>query len=99
MFFIYILHSEKSDKYYVGHTDDPVRRLNEHNESKHLTFTSKHRPWKLAAQIQLSEIRSEAILVEKYIKGRKSKKFIEEIIIKQGDAAFIDKLKRLCSTG
>ena len=99
MFFIYILKSEKSDKYYIGHTDNPKRRINEHNESSHLTFTSKHRPWKLMAHIPISENRSEAMVVEKYIKGRKSKKFIEEIILNQSDVTFIEKLKRFSSVG
>ncbi|MCB8994752.1 MAG: GIY-YIG nuclease family protein [Bacteroidales bacterium] len=31
MFYIYILYSAKYDKYYVGHTDNVPRRLEEHN--------------------------------------------------------------------
>ena len=88
MFFIYILHSE-----------NPERRLIQHNDSPHLTFTSKHRPWKLAAKIEIADNRSDAIMIEKYIKKRKSKKFIEEIILKQSDLVFIEKLKKLSSAG
>jgi len=32
MFYLYILHSASSDKYYIGHSDNPWRRLVEHNE-------------------------------------------------------------------
>jgi hypothetical protein len=49
MFYIYIIYSAASDLYYVGHTDDYVRRLTEHNEAVHNRFTSKHRPWVLKA--------------------------------------------------
>jgi len=31
MFYIYILYSVSSDKFYVGYTNDPYRRLIEHN--------------------------------------------------------------------
>lgn len=57
MFYVYIIESEKNGNYYVGHSDEPNRRLKEHNESTHLTFTSKFRPWKLVAQIAISESR------------------------------------------
>jgi len=31
MFFIYIIYSPSADKYYIGHSDDPIRRLVNHN--------------------------------------------------------------------
>jgi putative endonuclease len=34
MFYVYILYSEKLDKYYVGSTNDLLRRLNDHNRGK-----------------------------------------------------------------
>ncbi|MFP4042588.1 MAG: GIY-YIG nuclease family protein [Bacteroidales bacterium] len=42
MFFVYILYSENFDKYYVGHTNNIERRLQEHNsdEFSHY-YTSK----------------------------------------------------------
>ncbi|MBL7014472.1 MAG: GIY-YIG nuclease family protein, partial [Candidatus Marinimicrobia bacterium] len=30
-YFVYVLYSESSDQYYVGHTEDIDRRLNQHN--------------------------------------------------------------------
>ena len=45
MFYVYILYSESAGIYYVGHTDDPERRLFEYNNNPNKTFTSKYRPW------------------------------------------------------
>lgn len=97
MFYVYIIESEKCSKYYIGHSDDPKRRLEEHNESPHTTFTSKFRPWKLMAQIEVSENRADAMQLEKYIKGRKSRSFIETIIQKQNDATYIVLLALMCN--
>ena len=92
MFFVYILQSEKTEQYYIGHTHDPEKRLKEHNESLMDTYTSKHRPWQLKAKISVGEDRGDAMRVEKYIKGRKSREFIEKIISGQNDRVFIEKL-------
>ena len=99
MFFVYIIESEKNGMNYIGYSDDPERRLKEHNESLHNTFTSKHRPWKLVARFPVSENRGDAMHVEKYIKGRKSRSLIETIILNQENAAYINKLKLLSSIG
>ena len=80
MFYIYILFSETADKYYVGHTDDVERRLNEHNHSERLTFTSKYRPWKLRAVFECSSVRNEALNMERFIKKQKSRKLIQRMI-------------------
>ncbi len=78
MFYIYILYSPSSDKYYVGYSNDYQRRLIEHNTTERITYTSKHRPWFLKAAFEcLSE--SEAMKIEKFIKKQKSRKFIETI--------------------
>ena len=49
MFYIYILFSSTSKKYYVGYSNDPQRRVLEHNTKPFNTYTSKHRPWNLVA--------------------------------------------------
>jgi putative endonuclease len=76
--FVYILFSEKCDKYYVGCTDNLERRLLEHN-SKSGHLTSRCSPWK---QIYLEsyESRGEALKREKEIKARKSRKYIELLL-------------------
>ena len=47
MFYIYIIYSEKADRYYIGHTNDPERRLIEHNTTNEIKFTTKYRPWRM----------------------------------------------------
>lgn len=80
MYFIYILYSTSSDLYYVGYTQDYVRRLTEHNHSNHPTFTSKHRPWILKAVYQCGDQESTAVQIERFIKKQKSRKLIERLI-------------------
>ena len=77
MYYIYLLYSESSDLFYVGHTHDYKRRLTEHNESDHHTFTSKHRPWKLSAVFECGETRAEAMMLEEFIKKQKSRRLLE----------------------
>ena len=77
-------------KYYVGYSEDPWRRVIEHNTNPHNTYSSKHRPWILKAYFPVSEKRSEVMKVEKYIKSLKSKKIIEEIILRHNETDFIN---------
>ena len=86
MFFIYIIHSEKADKFYVGYSKDPHRRLIEHNTKPFNTYTSKYRPWILKAIFQCSMEEKEAIAMERFIKKQKSKKFLQQLI----DAEILD---------
>ena len=80
MFFLYILHSPNNDKYYIGHSSDPWLRLSHHNTDDKDTFTSKCRPWVLAAVFEVGNTRSEALSMERFIKKQKSRKFIEQLI-------------------
>ena len=91
MYYIYILHSVAHDIYYVGYTNDYVRRLQEHNHQEHFnTFTSKYRPWQLRAVFQCGDSEKEAIKIERFIKKQKSRAFIERMLTAQsfnGDLA------------
>jgi putative endonuclease len=80
MLYLYIIHSETADKYYVGHSDNPDRRLIEHNTKPFNTYTSKFRPWTLKVKIPVGQNRSHGILAERWIKKKKSRIIIEEII-------------------
>ncbi len=80
MFYIYIIFSQAANKYYVGHTDDVKRRLNEHNHSDRLTFTAKHRPWSLCALFEAGTLRTEALNMERFIKKQKSRKLIQRMV-------------------
>jgi putative endonuclease len=79
MFYIYIIYSPTSDKYYVGYSNDPHRRLIEHNTIPFYTYTSKHRPWILKACFQYSKIEKEVISIERFIKKQKSRKLLEQL--------------------
>ncbi|MEM6345204.1 MAG: GIY-YIG nuclease family protein, partial [Bacteroidota bacterium] len=83
-FYVYILYSASSDKFYVGYTHDVEARLNDHNQgsrsNQSAKYTFKHRPWELKAKFCLGEDRSQAIRTERYIKRQKSRKFIQQLI-------------------
>jgi len=45
--FVYVFQSEVNlEAYYIGLTNDQIRRLEEHNSGKSV-HTNKYRPWKL----------------------------------------------------
>ncbi|HLK29185.1 MAG TPA: GIY-YIG nuclease family protein [Puia sp.] len=78
MFFVYILYSDKLDKYYVGSTNDIDKRLVKHNNGSE-KFTSTGMPWKLKYFEVLMTIK-EARKRESAIKKKKSRKYIEWLI-------------------
>jgi len=95
MFYIYILYSESSDKYYVGCTSDYKRRFNEHNTSERDTYTSKHRPWIVKAVFACSENESDARKMEWFIKKQKSRKLIERMIAGESLSGLLAQLVRV----
>ena len=80
MFYIYILYSPKADKFYIGYSNDPFRRVDEHNSKPFNTFTAKHRPWIVKAVFQCSGDERVAMRIEKFIKQQKSRKLVERLI-------------------
>ena len=80
MYFIYFLYSNKSDIYYVGHSDDYLKRFEQHNNTDRDTFTRKHRPWTLKAVFECGNDKGVAVKIERFIKKQKSRKLIERII-------------------
>ena len=80
MAFLYILYSEKLDKYYVGACTDLDRRLYEHNIG-HSKFTRTGMPWFVKYTEEYDDLPS-AKKRERYIKQQKSRKYIEELILK-----------------
>ena len=65
--------------YYVGYSDNPDRRLQEHNSTSFNTFTSKHRPWILKAVFECGKTNTDAIRLERFIKKQKSRKLLEQL--------------------
>ena len=79
MYFIYILYSISADKFYIGYSSDPFRRLVEHNTKPFDTFTSKYCSWKMASVFKCSEIKSESMRIERFIKKQKSRKLLKQL--------------------
>ncbi len=75
--FVYILYSEKRSRYYVGQTTDIVKRLKRHNLG-FVPSTKSGIPWKLVLQIEVLS-RSEALVLERRIKKRGTKRFIDNL--------------------
>ena len=78
LFTCYILKSLKTGKYYVGHTNNLVRRFSEHNSGQ-TKSTKSGIPWEIVFTKEF-ETNSEAAAFENYIKKMKSRKFIENLI-------------------
>ncbi len=81
MFSVYILFSQRANKYYVGSTGNLKQRVAAHNSDNSIsTFTHKNGPWVLLYSEDEFETRSEAMKREKEIKSWKSRKRIEKLI-------------------
>ncbi len=73
---VYILYSQKRSRYYVGQTHDINERLKRHNKSL-VTSTKTGVPWDLVFTKEV-KTRSEALFLEKKIKGRGSKRCLQD---------------------
>jgi len=76
MYTVYILYSEKSSRYYVGQTSNITDRLERHNQGR-VKSTKFGIPWRIILQIEVST-RSEAMILEKQIKKRGAKRYVEK---------------------
>jgi len=91
-YFVYILQSESTSKYYIGHTDNLARRISQHNDadyqgSKH---TKRNKgPWR-SIYTESFDARSEAVVREKEIKRKKSRKYIEYLLSRQSPEGIRD---------
>ena len=79
MFVVYIIYSQKLDRFYIGHTEDIAIRINEHN-SGISNYTSKAKDWVIKLTIAF-KTREEAKRRELEIKKKKSRKYIEWLIL------------------
>jgi putative endonuclease len=94
MFYIYIIYSESADKYYIGHSNDPERRLIEHNTTEDNKYTTKYRPWRILLSLEVSDSRGETIKMERFIKRQKSKIFLSRLIIEKDNPEYIKRLMK-----
>jgi putative endonuclease len=94
-YYVYILYSERSDKYYIGHTENYKARLWSHNNSERTNYTSSFRPWIIAACFEAGVERGDAIKIEKKLKNLKSKVRLKKIIEGEEFPDFLSPLIRL----
>jgi putative endonuclease len=76
--FVYILQSKKSGHYYIGASEDPLRRLKEHNAGK-VKSTRKKGPWEIKFDQKFCDIKK-AKQIEYRLKKLKKRDIIEKII-------------------
>jgi len=66
MYFVYIIESERNGRWYIGSSDDPIRRLGEHNRGT-TTSTKPYVPYRLIYTEAL-ETKTDALKREHAIK-------------------------------
>ena len=78
MYNVYVLRSLKTDRRYVGLTNDLERRIKEHNNGKGKS-TKGFLPWKLVYSEKF-ENRIEARKREKYLKSGIGRAYLDKIL-------------------
>jgi putative endonuclease len=76
MYTVYILYSAITQKFYTGQTQDLENRLIEHNSGETKSIRNGI-PWDVV-YIEEKETRGEAMSLEKKIKKRGAKRFMED---------------------
>ncbi|WP_125718715.1 GIY-YIG nuclease family protein [Flavobacterium ustbae] len=76
---VYILHSKKLNRYYIGYTKDFDLRLEFHKNAPSNKFTANANDWTLFLNFSCSS-KTQALSIEKHIKKMKSKIYIENLI-------------------
>lgn len=72
----YILLSKIAKKTYVGHTDNLLRRLEEHNRGRSI-FSSRYRPWVILYNESYS-LEVDAVKREKYFNSAAGRRWIKK---------------------
>ena len=80
-YFTYILLSESSGRFYIGQTNNLSERLKRHNGNQSKS-TKNRGPWKLYFHTEF-ETRSEAVILEQYLKSLKNHQLIDHWMAKQ----------------
>jgi putative endonuclease len=77
-FYVYILRSCCDNSFYIGFTQNPERRLLEHNSAKS-QYTRTKIPWELVYS-EAFPTKSEALKREHFLKAQKNRVFYEKLI-------------------
>jgi len=78
IYYFYVLQSETTGRYYVGHTKDLEERLQRHHKGRS-QFTKVRGPFKIV-YVEEYRSRSKASKREAEIKARKSRPYIQQLI-------------------
>ena len=79
-FWVYIIQSESTGRFYCGQSSDPERRLRQHNDPEYrLSKTTKRfkGPWRLVWTKNCTDL-AEAMKIEKAIKKRGIGRYLKE---------------------
>ena len=88
---IYILYSEKLNRYYIGSTKDIAQRIDQHNDPDfNQNWTKRGIPWQLFLSIP-ANTQQQALKIEHYLKKMKSRKYL--LMLKENP----DLIKKLLS--
>ena len=79
MYIVYILRSNKLNRFYIGFTSDSDIRLEFHKNAESNKFTANADDWELFTKIPC-ESKPQALRIESHIKKMKSKTYIENLI-------------------
>jgi putative endonuclease len=77
VYYVYILRSQKLQRFYVGSTESVERRLQEHNAGRSKS-TRSGAPWTLV-RVETFTTRSEAVLQERKIKARGIGRYLSDL--------------------
>jgi putative endonuclease len=78
---VYILHSQKLNRFYIGYTSNFDLRFDFHlNSNNQGNFTSKADDWTIYLKIECQS-KPQALALEKHIKKMKSKMYIQNLIL------------------
>ena len=79
IFYTYILFSAKHSRFYIGQTDNILRRIERHNNGL-VKSTKPYKPWEIVGYIEKTS-RKDAVILEKKLKNLNTedlKKFIKK---------------------
>ena len=65
-YYVYIIESLQDGTFYKGYSEDPLKRLQQHNQGES-KYTSGKMPWKLV-YVEACESKTEALLRERNLK-------------------------------
>jgi len=77
-YFVYIIKSLSSGRYYIGQCRDLKNRISEHNQGR-VRSTKAYIPWRLCYYEEY-ETRGEAMRRERELKAVKKRKYLEKIM-------------------